>query len=240
MLTFRFKVLFALGMLTLACNVQAAPVSISVNPGSYSGSWSILGNTGNLSGPASVTLQTDATYNFVVGSSATGKFQFSIDSAGNVNSINPDAATGGNGQLSLNNASITVDPDAYGGSYWIEGYNPNSPGQQVFSLVTGLGYTLRVGNEGVGKFSFDVDANGSVSSNDPSAATGGPGLLTFNNVSISVNPNNFTGSYWILGLNPGPRSQANRNPGSNSGSRRWLFAKNWQQSQRSVSFQHRQ
>ncbi|MEM7359390.1 MAG: thrombospondin type 3 repeat-containing protein [Pseudomonadota bacterium] len=127
----------------------------------------------------------------------TGPFNFSLDGSGNVTSENLAAASGVGNSLVFNNATITVDPQAYTGAYWLFGVSQTS-GFQSFTVVPGVTYQMRVASTGT--FNFDVDATGTVSSQNTVAAAGDNNSLVFNNVALTIDPQDYGGNYWLFGL----------------------------------------
>jgi len=90
---------------------------------------------------------------------------------------------------------INIDPGSYNGTYIAPGLGfvtgPTSP-----DLVQGT-HTIVVGQ--VGSFTFSLAADGTVTSNNTDAASGGPAILTFNTTTITVDPGAYEGS-WALQL----------------------------------------
>lgn len=92
--------------------------------------------------------------------------------------------------------SVAIDPGAYTGRYSVPGAS-NLTGPQTVSLATGT-HTLTIGPGAV--FQFTVDAGGSVTSLNTAAATGLGGTLQFNTAVMHVDPQLYSGTYWIRGV----------------------------------------
>lgn len=170
---------------------------ISVNPGSYTGTYSVRGvdNT-----PASATRNFTLMpgLNYILDIAPGTGFNFVVDGSGAVTTINPASAAQGNGTaLEFNTTTISVEPGAYTGVYSMRGVD-NSPASEHrnFTLLPGLNYILDIAPSN--DFRFLVDGAGDVTSvNPPSAAQGNGSSLEFNTTAISVDPAAYTGTYSI-------------------------------------------
>lgn len=99
--------------------------------------------------------------------------------------------------------TITVDTGQYSFGYKID--DIFGSGTQDFELEEGT-HTFSASPLG-GSFTFDVDASGDVTSNQLASATGSGSILVLNNVSVMVDPGNYTPSYQIDGVSgSGPRT----------------------------------
>jgi hypothetical protein len=156
-------------------------------------------------GQQNIVLVPGVGYSIRISNNNKGQFHFNIDASGMVNSENADAATGGQNILQLHNTLVDIDPDAFGGSFWLLGFEPGPrpTGYQSFTLVPGVGYSVRVSNNSKGQFHFRVDGSGFVTSLNIAAASGSQGLLKFNNTPFTIDPDQFIGSYWLLGFEAG-------------------------------------
>jgi hypothetical protein len=107
--------------------------------------------------------------------------------------------------------SIDIEPGAYNGIYGV--FPPNAPGLGFTSgpsapdLAPGT-YQIDTGATVAGSaFTFDVDAAGQVSNVNPAGAAFALGSsVLFNNVAVTVNPNQFAGSYYLSPFHPQPSS----------------------------------
>lgn len=132
----------------------------------------------------------------VVGGSS---FQFAVDGAGNVTSLNTDAAVGAGTTLTFNNTNVVVDPSDHTGVFFLSSF-AFTPfvGSQTFLLIPGLRYAVDNGAViGGATFQFDVDGSGSVTSLNAGAAQGDANALAFNCVSVTVDPTTLTGTYKV-------------------------------------------
>ena len=181
---------------TFTLTVNDQPLSITVDPGAYSGTYALSG-TNNLSGINTVQVATGSQSLSLV----SGGAHFFIDVAadGTVTSQNSDAATGTGNSLTFNTTPVTVDPTlVYQGTYSLYQITATVSGVQTVDLVTGLvGYYLRI-THGVG-FYFDVDGSGTVSSQNTAAASGNGSTLMFNTTTVTIVPSNPVMSYNVRG-----------------------------------------
>ena len=179
----------------------------NIDPQAYAGNY-ILYNTdtntnlGTFSGTQSLNLVA-GNYLFdnsnQVGASA---FNFSVNQFGQVSNVsNPNAAQAVGNTLRLNNATLNIEPGGYTGRYKFFASNSFYTGSQSFVVVPGLLYgvdngTGRGGAAAQSYFYFAVGANGAVSNIDvPAAAVGDGNTLRFNNATLIVEPNGYTGNY---------------------------------------------
>ncbi len=103
--------------------------------------------------------------------------------------------------MRLNNATLNIEPGGYTGRYKFLASNSFYTGSQSFVVVPGLRYgvdngTGRGGAAAQSYFYFDVGAGGTVSNIDvPAAATASGNTLNFNNKTLIIEPNGYTGNY---------------------------------------------
>ncbi len=179
----------------------------NIDPQAYAGNY-ILYNTdtntnlGTFSGVQSLNL-TAGNYKFdnynQVGASS---FDFSVNQFGQVSNIsNPNAAQAVGNTLRLNNATLNIEPGGYTGRYKFLATNSFHTGTQSFVVVPGLRYgidngTGRGGATAQSYFYFDVGTGGAISNIDvPAAAVGDGNTLRFNNTTLIIEPNGYTGNY---------------------------------------------
>src|SRR5581483_2513496 len=108
-------------------------------------------------------------------------------------------STASGATLTFNNVTITVDPGAYTGRYFIQSHFPSAfVGKQQIVLIPALTYAIDHGTESrKSAFLFDVDASGNVTSQNGTAATGGPKTLTFNTAPVVIDPQTYTGAFFL-------------------------------------------
>src|SRR2546426_107258 len=167
--------------------------TITVNPGAYTGQWWLYHAASSATGARSLELVPGVNYQALVG--VAGAFNFSVAADGMVTSLNTAAASGGPATLTFNTTTITVNPGAYTGQWWLYHATSSATGARSLELVPGVNYQALVGVAGA--FNFSVAADGMVTSLNTAAASGGPATLTFNTTTITVNPGAYTGQWWL-------------------------------------------
>lgn len=183
------------------------PGLTNIDPQAFTGTYRIYNTdlnifVGSYSGAQTLNL-TAGNYLFdngaQVGASA---FNFSVDQSGQVTSVsNASAAEAIGNTLRLKNAVIGINPQSYAGTYIFDG--SSYTGAHAFTVVPGLRYGVDNGTGRGGAlrrsyFYFDVGANGAISNIDlPAAAYGNANTLVFNNTTLTVEPNAYTGGYNI-------------------------------------------
>lgn len=173
-----------------------ADSAIDLQPGAYTGRYSVPGNA-NLSGPQTVILP-EGTHTLTIAPSVS--FQFHVDAAGVVSSLNAAAATGGANLLQLNTTSITVDPNGFSGLYSVANVdNVRASGLRTFVVLPGIAGYIFVLAPGNG-FRFDVDAAGNVLSQVAAAAVGSGDTLALQPSTLTVDPADYIGVYRIRGV----------------------------------------
>ena len=102
---------FAIGLvgvfLAMSVTPSRAAVLVTVTPGSYTGDWGIVGLTGFVKGPITVSLAV-GDYQLQVSGTAGGLFDFSVAAGGTVTVGNAVAARGGR-----RNANVQYGADHY-------------------------------------------------------------------------------------------------------------------------------
>src|SRR5207247_377740 len=130
-----------------------------INPGSYGGRYTIVGQTGTLTGTTTVNLA-PGTYFIDNGTGLGGSnFSFTVDDNGLVNTTTR-TATGAGSTLSFTNVAVTFEPGAYTGTYTISSYNTTPlTGRQTVVLPVGLDYSIDNGSTIAGSsFLIHTDA----------------------------------------------------------------------------------
>lgn len=182
------------------------PTSLQVSPGAYAGSWSIVGQTGFLSGPQSVTLGA-GTYEMRVGglnSAQGGSFAFEIDDFGQVTVPNGVSATGGIGSLDFATLPVDVSTNAYSGQWGFSRINFATTGDALVDLVPAIRYGVQIGGVPIpqgGGVVVELEADGTVESLDPTALIGGPGTLDFVTRAVAVDVGAYSGQWGFWRVN---------------------------------------
>jgi hypothetical protein len=182
-------------------SASAAPVTI--DPGAYTGRYYINGVGGPYYGLQTVDLA-PAMYTLDNGAELGGSnFTFNVDAAGNVGNIYPAAPANAVGStITFNTIPVTINAGGYTGRYFLSifGTAVELHGNSTFSLLPGLTYALDDGAEaGTSAFAFDVDAAGVVTTAS-SAATASGSTLTLATVAVQIDPQAFTGAYYLSTL----------------------------------------
>ena len=89
--------------------------------------------------------------------------------------------------------SVTINPSDYLGQWRLNGITADVSGSQTVDIQEG-NYSIRVGS--VGNFSFSLDTNGNVLTDNVSAI-GSNGQITFNTVSVNFNAANYFGEWRV-------------------------------------------
>lgn len=176
-----------------------AAFSVSIDPGTFTGSWFVPGITGSSPGARTLTL-TSGTYEVIVGQPGSpGGFFFTVDTTGFVSVANGASAIGGSGSLTFNTLSVSVVPSSYAGRWHLgNGVTPAVLGSATVNLVPSVRYRTVIGSVGsIGTFDFRLEADGTVTSLNLAAAAGGSQSLTFNTTTVSVNPGNYLGRWHL-------------------------------------------
>jgi hypothetical protein len=124
---------------------------------------------------------------------------FNVSAGGDVTDINnPPAAHADANRLVLNNAVLSVEPQAYTGTYFPGSHANLAPfrGAQSIVLVPNMRYFLSVGDLHTA-FWFRLDASGQVTGvENPSAAYASGGTLVLRNVPVAFDPQAYAGFYY--------------------------------------------
>jgi len=185
-----FAVLFFIGLGNLA---QA--FMINIDPGAYTGTYRIQGQTSTISGILE-NIELSAGNYVVQVANTQNLFKFNVDAMGDVTSLNTVAAEGVGDTLTFNTTTIIIDPAAYTGTYLFRSIESNSAtGLRSFTLLPGLNNYQVLIFSTQNQFTFNVDAVGDVTSLNTVAAEGDGNTLTFNTTTITINPAAYTGTY---------------------------------------------
>ncbi|MEK6287136.1 MAG: FG-GAP-like repeat-containing protein [Acidobacteriota bacterium] len=135
-------------------------------------------------------------------------FTFAVDSTGHViNVSNPVAAQADGNTLTLNNASLVINPGGFTGHYQLSSHLDAAyislRGPQTIVLVPNMDYFLDSGSHVAipgfsSNFLFAVDSGGHVVSvGNTIAAQSSGNTLTLNNTSITIDPASYSGQYLL-------------------------------------------
>ena len=156
---------------------SAFAVQVSIDPGAYMGKW-VVDDSIPHQGALSVNLAA-GTHSVRVG--GADDIFFDVASNGKVTVQNSAAASGGWHSLTLKTTTVSVDPVFFTGKWRVSaGGTPDLIGAQPMVLVRGVRfYSFEVG--ATGGFFFHVAGDGTVTVQNPLAASGGIGTLRLNN-----------------------------------------------------------
>ena len=186
-----FTFLTVLVLLSQSYLAKAA-VSVIVDPGTYTGQWAITGINDFVAGTRVVSLE-PGRYQARVGT--FGNFFFNLAPDGTVTVENGVSAVGGVGTLTFNTTMLSVTPAAFGGQWAFSRVTEFVPGPGTVIVVPGVTYMVLAGT--FGGFFIDVAGDGTVTVQNGVSAVGGLGVLTFNTMSILVNPGLYTARWHI-------------------------------------------
>lgn len=185
------KVTVALQPVVVTQDAQTiVPGEVVVNTNGYEGEWVVGGITRR--GSATITLPVGS---HQVRLTAPESFEIVIDAAGTVTVPSGGSAVGGPGQLTFLTTPVAVDPAAYLGEWSMQRVDAFTPGPRSVTLVRDQRYLVNSG--GGGSFWIRLTADGRVDVENGVSAVGGPGALTFNVFSLTVDPGAYTGRWRI-------------------------------------------
>lgn len=202
---FSFEV-SAMGQVTNISNPTAAHangntlvlhnMNVTIDPRNFVGLYSLVGQSAAITGVHTYTVIPGLIFRYINYYLGDG-FNFEVDAQGIVRNIEKPIAAYANGsRLTLNNTNVNVGPQQYPGSYTIYGHNYVN-GAHTFTLIPGL--TFRYINYYLGDgFLFDVGADGQVRNlTNPAAAQANGATLLLNNTCLRINPDGYTGAYYV-------------------------------------------
>src|SRR5258706_12742469 len=103
--------------------------------------------------------------------------------------------------FAANAAAVTIAPGSYTGRYSIAGVTGFQTGPASVALAAGT-YAIEDGTSiGGSAFNFAVDGSGNVSCATAAAVCSGS-TLTFNTVTVTINPQGYVGRYIVSSYNP--------------------------------------
>jgi hypothetical protein len=183
--------------------------AVVVDPGDYGhpasgfkGTWSMANVTPNTSDLRTVMLVPGTSSRLQVNGGAPAYVTISVDASGNVSSDNSSALDISGNTVTFREVSVTVVPGTYGrpavghlGAWSVKDALPGTSGTKTLVLVPALRYSVGVGE--TGSFLFTLGADGVVTPDDTRNASGGAGMLTFENMTIHVTASDATRS-WLV------------------------------------------
>ena len=188
-------------------------VSVTVDPNQYDGNYflSSFGEFQSFTGlhtfvlvPALTYAVDDGVFALVTigGTTYDSGVYFAVDATGHVGTISNAAAATANGtSLLLGNAAISIHPNLYAGQYYVSNKHFTLlTGVQTVTIIPGLpayfddGASVEINGVASAEY-FVSDEAGNVTAANNSAAFGGAGTLTFNNVRVHIDPGTYAGTY---------------------------------------------
>lgn len=155
---------------------------VSINPERFPASWYVADISTPQQGPNTLDLMPGLTYDLSI--SNIGGFQFSVSDKGVINSLNSESALGGNNKLTFKTTPVSIDPGDFLGAWLILHISKPQFGTGQTHLIPGLTYSLSI--NGIGRFQFDVKADGAIRSRHPESARGSGNILIFKTTPIRV------------------------------------------------------
>ena len=194
----RFHRLFVFCVFCLCQVASSFAVEVVVDPGSFSGQWSVsnVPEAGFSVGTRTLSLD-PGPYTFFAAS--IGYFFVDVAVDGTVSARNGVSATGGIGQLTFNTVPVSIDPGLFLGQHGISRVLTFQAGPRTVDLVLGTQYIAITGSEG--SFIFKVALDGTITINNNTSAIGGLESLTFNTVDVLIDPAGFEGQWRLLFVN---------------------------------------
>lgn len=180
---------------------KTVPVNLQMN--GYEGRWAAPDDYGYASGDRTIHLVpgVGSYYSLTFQHDNAGSnIHFVLNDNGDITVINhPDAAVVDGNTITLQTATVTIDPQEHIYVLRLSYMIPNGfSGRTSFVLPVGLTHRLTVGDNSPLLFTFHTD--GSVTSLNPDSADGGQNLLTLKNTLFNIDPQAFEG-IWALGQN---------------------------------------
>lgn len=173
---------------------KASATVIQIDPGSYQGSYSVIGQTANVTGSTNLDLP-DGAYSINV--AGNGSFGIHM-TAGILSSDNVDAATVNANVLTFNTTTVNISVNNFLGVYKIAGANNYAAGDQSVDLVKGgMFYIINIGQNGAA--GINVNSDGSISTSHPGLSYAN-GFLNFVTTNLNIFPQNYTGKYQVRGV----------------------------------------
>jgi hypothetical protein len=194
---------------TLSLSATGSVVSfnatpITIDPGAFSGLWSMAYIVNWTSGSKTLQLVKGIDYRVNHGTHSTDLI-FSVDANGNVDSTNNLSLLTSSSTLAFKTVPVNIDPGAYSGYFNISYGKAWQRGLQTLNLIPNQYYYFAVGDWG--PLFFHLDAAGVVATDNmaqPSYPDATPQLqasgnnITFNTVEIHFDPGFYEGD-WATG-----------------------------------------
>jgi len=193
------KLLLA-GLFLLLTNVAQA-IPVNVNPGAFTGQWRIDNTNQQLyTGPKTLDVLPGRHLMNIAGLAV----YFNLAADGTTVSENPVAVNGGAGTLTFNTVPVQINPNLYLGTYNLPLITWNTQTNSfreirdavLLNLVPGLQYNVSIAST-YSAVKFDLAANGTVTSLNPVSALGSANSLSFNNVTVTLDPDLFAGTFSV-------------------------------------------
>jgi Thrombospondin type 3 repeat len=170
---------------------------VTFNPGSYQGQYAIPKGTSPVaSGSETIWLVNNLTWSFRVGSDDQHPKEFTLDGSGILQGSNSAYNISGN-TLTFNTLNITFDPVNFLGVYRYRGFSYFS-GIQTFPLVPNTSYSWDIFN--ATSNSFFINSLGEIQPDPNDAFTVSGSTITFNNVSLTIDPGDYQWLYSVFGV----------------------------------------
>ncbi|HUS33570.1 MAG TPA: Ig-like domain-containing protein, partial [Kofleriaceae bacterium] len=175
----------------LGSTLRFKNVTINVDPAAYDGRYFLRSQfSQQFVGPHSFVVLPSLTYDM---SNIVSLWSFSVDALGNVLCSHAASTCSGN-TLRFNTTAITVAPGAYTGRYFLRShFTEQFTGSHTFIVIRGLEEHF---SNVTDLLPFNVDATGNVVISSP-AATGAGSTLSLNTTTMTVDPGQYTGLYFI-------------------------------------------
>ncbi|GEM_PF-5230609 len=191
----------ALGGTSNGISFTIGRVNITVDPAGYLGAWHIPGVTGSWQyHKRQVSLTPSRTYWMQI--NGVRSFKFSVDTTGKVtmeaDTYSDRYATGGNQLLTFKTLPLTINVNGMETMWYLWCVVSWQRGNQVFYVIPSNRYRIYVYGTPEPIY-FDVDEAGVATPVDTTSATGGNKTITFDTVTVTVNPNGFERTWMING-----------------------------------------
>ncbi|HJQ98697.1 MAG TPA: putative metal-binding motif-containing protein, partial [Candidatus Polarisedimenticolaceae bacterium] len=181
--------------------------TVTVDPGAYTGGHRVLWFAFG-SGVRTYPLVPGLTLTYQLNVQFAGDVFLQVDGVGSVVNLTPASATASGSTLTLQNATVDIDPGAFTGSYRGMVGMPFVTGPHSYVVVPGPTMPWAAAVQGSGDIFYRVDTPGTVVCLTPGSATASGSTLTFKNATVHVDPGAYPGLYAMLGspLGLGPRT----------------------------------
>jgi Thrombospondin type 3 repeat len=165
---------------------------VYLDPADFSGFYYVNRITGYIEDVVMLNLVPGVSYG--VKAAGTGAFSFDVDENGMVTIPNGVSAVGGQNILTFNTTEVLIDPSDYSGLFYVNWITGLIDTPVSVNLVPGVSYNVVPGSK---SFSFEVAGDGKVTVTNGVSAVGGQNILTFNTIEVSIDPADFSGTFYI-------------------------------------------